>query len=445
MSNALTRLTVGMLPLLGVVSLLAHPRATAEWPQWRGPLHTGVANAAVPLTWSDTQNVRWKVAVPGRGHSTPVVTGDRLFLTTAIPTGTRPASPPPAGGRGGRGPGGGAGAGEEHRLEVIAVDRATGRIAWQRTAATVTPHEGYHHLYGSFASNAPATDGRRVYASFGSHGVYAYDLDGNLAWRKDPGIRMNMRLAFGEGSGVVLDDGRLYLQYDHEGAGAIIALNADDGEELWRAPRNDNSSWSTPLVVQHGGQKQLVVTADTKVRAYDVRSGKVVWEVAGLGMNPVPQPVQFNDTVLVMSGFREPRLMAVRLGRTGDLTGTDAVAWETTRGTSYTASPALHEGKLYVFSDNGLLSVFDAATGEPHIAQARLPKPYASKASPLVADGRVYLATEDGDVVVASAGAELNVLATNTLADQSFIASPIAVGDTLYLRSRTHLFAISER
>jgi outer membrane protein assembly factor BamB len=161
-------------------------------------------------------------------------------------------------------------------------------------------------------------------------------------------------------------------------------------------------------------------------------------------MNPIPQPVQFRDTVIVMSGYRDPRIMAVKLGRTGDLTGTDAVVWESTRGTSYTGSPALHEGRVYVFSDNGLLSVFDAASGKPHYLQARLPKAYATKSSPLVAAGRVYLATEEGDVVVVRAGDTLEVLATNTMTNQSFIASPIAIGDTLYLRSRTHLFAIGQ-
>ena len=392
----------------------------------------------MPLTWNDTQNVRWKTEIPGRGFSTPVVAGNRLFFTTAIPTGKKSAPPPAGGGRAG----GGAGAGEEHRLEVLAVDRDSGKIVWQRTATTATPHEGYHHLYGSFASNAPATDGQRVYAFFGSRGIYAYDLNGKLLWQKDLGIKMAMRLAFGEGTGVVLDNGKLFLQFDHQEPGAIIALNAADGKELWRARRAENSSWSTPLVVQHNGAKQLVVTADTKVKAYDVDSGRVIWEVAGLGMNPIPQPVQFRDTVLLMSGYRTPRLMAVKLGRTGDLTGTDAIVWETTRGTSYTGTPALHDGRLYVFSDNGLLSVFNAASGEPHYLTTRLPKPYTVKASPLVVNDRVYLATEEGDVVVVKAGDQFEVLATNSMTDQSFIASPIAIDGTLYLRSRTHLFAI---
>jgi outer membrane protein assembly factor BamB len=198
-------------------------------------------------------------------------------------------------------------------------------------------------------------------------------------------------------------------------------------------------------VVTHNGAKQLVVTADTKVKAYDVQTGKVAWEVAGLGTNPIPQPIQFGDSVIVMSGYRNPKVMSVKLGRTGDLTGTDAITWEATRGTSYTGTPALHDGRLYVFADNGLLTAFNASTGEPHYLTARLPKPYTVKASPLVAGDRVYLATEEGDVVVVKAGDQMEILATNTFADQSFIASPIAVGNELYLRSRTHLFRISEK
>ena len=438
-----TTTAIFALGLAASAVLAAQPRDTATWPHWRGPAHTGAATGSVPLTWSDTSNVKWKIEIPGRGHSTPVAWGDRLFLTTALPTGNKSVQDPPQGSRGGRA-GGGSGAGEEHRFEVMALDRATGAVAWRRTATTAVPHEGYHHLYGSFASNAPATDGERLYAFFGSRGLYVYDLQGKPLWQKDFGLKMQMRLAFGEGTGVVVHDGRVYLQFDHQAEGFVAALNATDGTEIWRAPRMENSSWSTPLIVEHQGARQLVVTADTKVKAYDVNTGKVVWEVAGLGTNPIPQPVQFRDTVLVMSGYRNPRLMAVKLGRTGDLTGTDAIAWETTRGTSYTASPALHDGRLYIIADNGMLNVFDAASGEPHYVQTRLPKPYNFKASPLVANRRVYLATEEGDVVVVKAGDEFEVLATNTLSDQSFIASPIAIGDDLFLRSRTHLFRIGQ-
>ncbi|HJR59965.1 MAG TPA: PQQ-binding-like beta-propeller repeat protein [Vicinamibacterales bacterium] len=435
-----SRVITGLLCLGSLTAVLsAQERATASWPHWRGPSHAGVATGSVPLTWDDTSNVKWRIEIPGRGHSTPVAWGDRLFLTTAIPTGKKKEQ---AGSDGGGRAGGGAGAGEEHRLEVMAIDRASGKVLWQRTATTTIPHEGYHQRYGSFASNLPATDGQRVYAFFGSRGLFVYDLNGKLLWQKDLGLKMQMRLAFGEGSGVVVHDGRVYLQFDHQGDGFIVALNAADGKELWRAPRMENSSWSTPLVVEHAGARQLVVTADTKVKAYDVNTGSVVWEVAGLGTNPIPQPVQFQDMVFVMSGYRNPRLMAVRLGRTGDLTGTDAIVWETTRGTSYTASPAVYAGRLYIIADNGMMSVFDAATGTPHYLQQRLPRPYNFKASPLVVNDRVYLATEEGEVVVVKAGNAFEVLATNTLTDQSFIASPIVVENELFLRSRTHLFKI---
>ena len=429
---------VGVLAL-AVAAGHAQRRESSDWPQWRGQANRGTAQGTVPLTWGDGSNVRWKVEIPGRGFSTPVAWGDRLFLTTAVPTGRKTEAPAGGGGRAG----GGAGSGEEHRLDVMAIDRASGRTLWQRTALTTVPHEGYHHRYGSFASNAPATDGQRLYAFFGSRGLFVYDLNGKPLWQKDLGLKMQMRLGFGEGSGVVVHDGRLYLQFDHEAEGFVVALNAADGKEIWRAPRMERSSWSTPLVVEHQGKRQLVVTAETKVRGYDVDTGAVVWEVAGLGPNPIPQPVQFGDMVIVMSGFRNPRLMAIRLGRTGDLTGTDAVVWETTRGTAYTASPALHDGRLYVIADNGLLSVFDAATGKPHYLTARLPKPYTFKASPLVVNDRLYLATEEEDVVVVRTGDTFEVLATNTLADQSFIASPIVAGGDLILRSRTQLFNIS--
>lgn len=414
----------------------------AHWPQWRGPAGNGVAAGTPPLTWDDTTNVKWKIAILGRGHSTPVIWGDRIFLTTAVPTGKSAGAGPAD--SGGRGPGGGSGAGQEHDFIVMAFDRLTGKELWRRTAVTAIPHEGYHRTYGSFASNAPATDGKRVYASFGSRGVHAYDLEGKPLWKKDFGIRMKKRLQFGEGAATVLHGDRVFLVYDHQEEGLLAALNAADGSEIWKVARNEGSSWSSPAIVEHQGTRQVVVTATPKAMAYDYDTGKLVWEVTGIGLNPIPLPVQGGALVYVMSGYRDPKLMAVRLGRTGDLTGTDAIAWETTRGLSYTPSPVLHDGKLYLLTDNGQVSCLDAATGKPFYQQERLPKPYNFKASPLAAAGRLYLASEEGDVIVLKLGETLEVLGTNTLTDQSFIASPIVAENDLYLRSRTHLFRISE-
>jgi len=186
------------------------------------------------------------------------------------------------------------------------------------------------------------------------------------------------------------------------------------------------------------------VTATPKAMAYDYDTGALVWEVSGLGLNPIPLPVQQGDLVYVMSGYRDPKLMAIRLGRTGNLTGTDAVVWEATRGLSYTPSPVLLDGKLYLLTDSGQVSCLDALTGKPYYQQSRLPRPYNFKASPIAAAGHLYLASEEGEVILLKLGDTFEVAGTNTLTDQSFIASPIVVGNDLYLRSRTHLFRIAE-
>lgn len=411
----------------------AHP---PEWPQWRGPFNTGMAVGDAPTAWQ-AGNIDWQVEIPGRGHSTPVVAGHRMFLTTAIPTGK--GSPPQTPGRAG----GGAAAGLEHRFETLAVDRATGKPLWQRTATVATPHEGYHRVYGSFASNSPVTDGTRVFAFFGSRGLYAYDLEGTRLWHKDFGVRMRMDMAFGEGTPLTLHDGRLLLHFDHLDTGFLVMLDPASGREIWRTPRTEPYNWAAPYVAHHDGRRQIIVNGLT-VRSYDFETGALLWEAAGLGENTIPQPVQHQDLVFAMSGHTVKMLMAIRLGRRGTLTGTDAVVWSTARGAAYTPSPLLHDGRLYVVSDSGLLSCFDAATGKPYYQQQRLPQPYNFKASPVGAGGKLYLASEEGDVIVVRMGDRFEVLATNTFDDQSFVASPVIVDGTIYLRSRTHLFAISK-
>ena len=417
------------------VALTTGFASTPEWPQWRGPFNNGMAVGDAPIEWGPDA-VRWKLEIPGRGHSTPVVAGHRLFLTTAVPTGKgmAPAAPGRAGG--------GADAGLEHRFEVLAVDRTTGKPLWQRTASVATPHEGYHRTYGSFASNSPVTDGTRLFAFFGSRGLYAYDMRGELLWKKDFGVQMRMDMAFGEGTPLTLHDGRLLLHFDHLDTGFLVMLDPATGREIWRTKRSEPYNWAAPYVAHHGGRRQIIVNGLT-VRSYAFETGELLWEAAGLGENTIPQAVQHEDLVFAMSGHTVKMLMAIRLGRTGDLTGTDAIVWSTPRGAAYTPSPVLHEGRLYVVTDNGMISCFDARTGKPHYQQQRLPKPYGFKASPVGANGRLYLATEEGDVVVVRMGDRFEVLATNALEGQSFIASPVIVDGTIYLRSRTHLFAIA--
>jgi outer membrane protein assembly factor BamB len=440
--------------LAPIWSVIAQAQTAAHWPQWRGPFFNGMARGDGPTTWSDTSNLKWKTEIPGRGHSTPAIWGDRIFVTTAVPIGKPPAAPAPStteaannnqGQRGGQRSGGGATPQVEHRFDVLCLDRQTGKILWQRTAKVATPHEGYHRAYGSFASNSPVTDGKYVYASFGSRGIYAYDFNGKLVWEKDAGVQMKMRLGFGEGTAPLLVGDRLFLVFDHEAESFIVALDKRNGKELWRAARDERSSWSTPLAIEHGGRTEIVVSATNKVRSYDPETGKVLWESAGLGANAIPVPVHHNGIVYVMSGYRDPKLMAIKLGQQGDLTGSDAIVWSHTRGLAYTASPVLYDNKLYVVTDNGMVTAFNATTGEPYYAQTRLPKAYNLKSSPIGANGKLYIATEDGDVVVLKMGEKFEVIATNHLTDQIFIAAPVIAAGELYLRGQNTLFCISEK
>ena len=428
----------------------------AHWPQWRGPFFNGMARTDAPTSWSDTSNIKWKTDIPGRGFSTPIIWGDRVFVTTAVPTG-KPAiaaptptpaqtQTPAAGAVGGqrRGPGGETGPQAEHKFEVLCLDRKTGKVLWQKTAKVTSPHEGYHRTYGSFASNSPVTDGKYLYAFFGSRGIYCYDFNGKLIWEKDLGVQMKIKLAFGEGTAPLLTGDRLILVFDHEAGSFIVALDKRNGKELWRVARDEGTSWSTPLAIEHAGRKQVIVTATNKVRSYDPEKGKLLWEVAGLGSNAIPVPVYQDGVVYVMSGHRDPRLMAIKLGKEGDLTGSDAILWSQTRGLAYTTSPVLHDNKLYFVTDNGMISALNATTGEPHFAQVRLPKSYNFKASPVGANGKLYLATEDGDVVIVRMAEKFEVIATNTLTDEVFIATPVIADGELFLRGRNKLFCIGQ-
>jgi outer membrane protein assembly factor BamB len=420
----MTRLLKAGLPaalLVVQASLLA---AEGDWPRWRGPNDDGMARGDAPLRWSDTEHIAWKAAVPGRGHSSPVVWGNRIFLTTAVPAGAPAAGPL-----------------QEHRFVVLCLDRATGKTIWERVARTATPHQTYHPQYGSFASNSPLTDGKYVYAFFGSRGLYAYTLDGDPVWQKDFG-QLRMFMNFGEGAWTALDGSTLVVVWDHEDASFLIGLDKTTGRELWRTPRQGNTNWSGPYITTVNGRKQVIVSASREVCAYDLETGAPIWKATGLGQNTIPAPVAAGGLVFVMSGFRNPNLMAIRLGRTGDLTATDAIVWQNQRGNSYSASPVLHDGKLYVLTDSGMLSVFDAQTGTPFYQQQRLPKPYSFKASPVGANGKLYLASENDDVIVVKMGETFEVLATNTLTDQTFIASPAIVDGEIYLRSQNTLFAI---
>ena len=415
----------GLVLALGFAAFVAAAGAPDGWARWRGPNDDGMARSDAPLQWSDKERVAWKAPVPGRGHSSPVVWGDRIFLTTAVPTGSASAGPQP-----------------EHRFMVLAYERKTGKLLWEKVARVATPHEGHHAQYGSFASNSPVTDSRHVIAFFGSRGVYCYTHDGQLVWEKDFGIKMEMLRAFGEGVAPALDGNTLVLLFDHERDSFLVALDKNTGRELWRTPRPPGTSWAGPLITPVSGRKQVIVSATKFAAGYDLENGKLIWQATGLGRNTIPSPVVADGIAVLMSGYQQPNLLAIRLGREGDLTGTDAILWQNQRGNSYTPSPVLHDGKLYVLTDNGTLSCFDVKTGKTYYLQERLPKTYSFKSSPVGANGKLYLATESGDIVVVRMGEKFEVLATNTLADQMFIATPAIIDGEIYLRGQNTLFCV---
>jgi outer membrane protein assembly factor BamB len=427
-----------------VLGILAAGPAAQEkyWPYWRGPAADGMAAGDAPVQWSDTQNVKWRTEIPGLGNSSPVVWGDRIFLTTAIKTGGSVAgvsAPVPAAGAN---PHGSPGPLVEHKFDVLCLDRKTGKILWQRTARTAVPHEGGHNTYGSFASNSPVTDGKFVYAFFGSRGMYCYDMGGKLIWEKDYGVQLRMKMSFGEGMAPVVYGNKVILVFDHEGDSFMAVLDKTSGKEIWRVSRPERTNWAAPLVVEFKGRTEVIVAGSAKVRSYDLETGKTIWECAGLGANTIPQPVRQDDMVFVMTGYRNPNLMAIRLGREGDLTGTDAIVWTQVKGNSYTPSPVIFDNKLYVLTDTGMVSCYNAKTGEPFYHQVRLPKAYSFKSSPVGVNGKLYLASENEDVIVLRMGEKFEVLATNTMKDQVFIATPAVTGGEIFLRSKTSLFCI---
>lgn len=423
-------------PLLAFASTdPAHAPASDDWPHWRGPSANGVAAGPAPRDFGDGEHVRWRVEVPGRGMSTPILLGERLFVTTAVPSEPTEASA-------------GTSAPEEQSFEVHALERATGKPLWRAVARVATPHEGYHASYGSYASASPVTDGERLYVSFGSQGVYAYELDGTLAWSFDPGVKLAMRNGFGEGLAPVLAGDVLVQVADQEHDSFVFALDTRTGKELWRVPRDEPTGWSTPLVTRFDGRQEVVTTGARRTRSYEPASGKLLWEADGAGLNAIPNVLRHENLVLVMSGFREAKMLALEPppgAEDGDGGPPEAkVRWSAAKGCGYTASAVLHDGLFYSVTDRGTLTCTDAATGEAHYVEERLPRGSTLKSSPVAAGDLLYLPTEAGEVHLVRLGPEYELVGTRTFADQTFVASPAIAGGALYLRSLTQLLCVAE-
>lgn len=414
-----------MIGAAGALSADSSESLADHWPQWRGADMTGAAmHANTPAEWGDGKNIKWKVATPGKGHSTPVIWDGKIFITAAVPE--SPGS-------------------ESLNFDVLCYNRADGKLLWQKTAKTAVPHEGYHRQYGSFASGSCVTDGSHVWAFFGSRGLYCYDLNGNLKWEKDFGVQMRMRNGFGEGTSPGLYGDTLVLLFDDESPNSFIAaLNKDTGEEIWRQQRDEVSSWSTPKILEVGNRTEVIVPATRFTTSYDLKTGEVIWQCAGLGTNVIPVPIIAHGNAIVMSGHRSPAMFAIELGRTGDLTGTDAIKWRVDRGMPYTPCAVLHNDIMYFADRNTLMSAVDTKTGKVLYQTQRLPSPQTIKASPTASKDKIYIACESGDVVVIKPGPQLEVIATNKH-DEFFVASPVIAGDELFLRGDKHLYCITEQ
>jgi outer membrane protein assembly factor BamB len=413
-----------------------------NWHHWRGPLASGSSPTGTPpLHWDANTNVKWKAALPGRGSSTPIVWKDQVFVLTAIKTDrtAEPGSLPPADPRF---PKKTTAPTNYYQFVVLSFDRGTGALRWRRIATEQVPHEGHHPTH-SYAAGSPTCDGRYLYVCFGSHGLYCYRLDGTLVWQRDLG-KLNTRLGWGEAVTPVVDGDALLLNWDQEAASALLCLDARTGQTRWKADRDEKTSWNTPLVIHQGDKSQVVVNGTTRIRSYDLASGRLLWTGGGMTVNPIPSPVADSVRVYCMSGYTGSAACAIPLDARGDLAREDQLAWRHGRGTPYVPSPLLLDGRLYFTqANNALLTVLDAAHGTPLLDRVRLPGQTSFYASPVAAAGRIYLADREGVTLVLKPSDKLEVLASNRL-DDGFDASPAIAGKQLFLRGQKYLYCLEE-
>jgi outer membrane protein assembly factor BamB len=403
--------------------LLVPLAGAADWPQFRGPDGQGhSAETGLPVRWSPTRNVAWKVPLPGSGWSSPVVCAGRVYLTAAVP---------PAGGRGG-----------DQSLRALCLDAGTGKEVWN---VEVFRQEGASapriHAKNSHASPTPVTDGKHLFVHFGHQGTACLGLDGKVVWT-------NRTLGFapvhGNGGSPVLVDDLLVFSADGADERFVAALDRATGKVRWKTDRTGtpsrNFSFSTPLVIEVGGKKQIVSPGSDVVAAYDPASGKEIWQVRYEGYSVIPRPVYGHGLVFLSTGFERPGLLAVRPDGTGDVTETH-VAWRWSRAAPHTPSPLLVGNELYVVSDGGTASCLDARTGREHW-QKRLGGNYS--ASPFEAEGRVYFQSEEGVGTVVEAGTAFKQLGRNAL-DERTLASIAAADGALFVRTEKHLYRIQAR
>jgi outer membrane protein assembly factor BamB len=424
------------------VCLLAGVRAADHWQQWRGPDRSGVSSDdSLPQEWSATQNIAWKTEVQGRGFSSPVVWGDRVFLTTST---EGPAFPGLAGvkhvylGQIFVHPDS-VGADRIYRMFVLCFDATSGQMLWQRQAYEGAVFEQRHKL-NSYATPTPLVDGARVYAYFGSEGLYSYDFDGNLKWKMSPGKLA--ALGIGVAGSPAMDDQRIFLQCDlEEGQKSFVAaVDKQTGRELWRTARRANNGdltagWVSPLLVHN----ELVLVGSKSLIGYEPASGKELWHsTKGVLGIPLASPVAGHGMVFASAGVPDKRVIAVPLGASGEV----AEKWTYLKGAGYVPSPILYGDYLYVMNDHGLMTCLDARTGEPMYEGARPPEPGDFLASPVAFAGKIFITNTDGDTFVVEAGPKYRIVRTNSLGEPVYASFALAHG-SIFIRAEHHLYRIS--
>jgi outer membrane protein assembly factor BamB len=424
--------------------------AEGSWPSFRGPKASGVVNGQkLPDEWNGEtgKNILWRTPIPGLGHSSPIVWGDRLFVTSAISSRAEASFRP-----GLYGDGDASDDRSEHKWMLYALDKKTGDIQWERIAYQGVPIDK-RHIKSTYASSTPATDGRIVVAAFGSQGVYAYDVTGEFLWSVDVG-RLDLgaydipTFEWGPASSPILWNGLVIVQCDTQNDSFLLALDSETGKTVWKADRDELPSWGTPSVYEGPSGTELITNASNFIRGYDVKSGKELWRLGGSSKITAPTPI-FTDRFIVVASGRRPEqpIFVLRPGAKGDITlaegqtQSDAVVWSRQRRGSYMPTPMIYEGILYVLGNNGVFDAYDLASGD-EIYRKRIPHLGSGfSASPVGADGKIYLSNEDGDMIVVGAGREFDHIATNSMGEL-LMATPALSEGVMYVKGVSHLFAV---
>jgi outer membrane protein assembly factor BamB len=434
-------------PLPGAAS------SAGQWPSFRGPSASGVAEGqGLPDRWDGAarQNVLWRTPIPGLAHSSPIVWGDTVFVTTAVSSRKDATFKP-----GLYGDGDASDDRSVHKWVIYAIDKRTGRVRWERVAREGAPRNK-RHIKSTYASATPATDGRIVVAWFGSEGVHAFDVNGAPLWQVDFG-RVDMgaydipTYEWGPASSPIIWNGLVILQCDTQADSFVLALDVETGETVWKTSRNELPSWGTPTVAETPAGPELVTNASNFIRGYDARTGRELWRLAGSSKITAPTPIFADDLIVVASGRAPERpIFVVKPGSQGDLTlardqtSSSAIAWSRPGRGSYMPTPLAYQGLLYVLANNGVLDAYDLKTGK-EIYRQRLPLVGSGfSASPVAADGKIYLSNEDGDMLVVRAGPTFDHIATNSIGEL-LMATPALSEGVMFVRGAASLFAIGVR